>query len=75
VVYALREEVDRVEMTRGVLARASQPYPTSLGTLDALHLATALIWKKSIDEELLLATHDEVLARAAEASGMVAVGV
>ncbi|MDO8834955.1 MAG: PIN domain-containing protein, partial [Vicinamibacterales bacterium] len=38
-VYRLMDAVEVVELTAGVLARASQPMPTTLGTLDALHLA------------------------------------
>ena len=32
----------RVGVSDSVLERASQPFPTVVGTLDALHLATAL---------------------------------
>jgi predicted nucleic acid-binding protein len=37
------EAVDLVLLQRSVLSRASEPLPTPLGTLDALHLATALL--------------------------------
>ena len=55
--------------------RAAMPMPTTLGTLDAIHLATALELAPSIDGPMSLATHDEQLARAARASGMDVVGV
>lgn len=42
-VFRVLEAIDVVEMTRPVLSRASQPLPTALGTLDAIHLATALL--------------------------------
>jgi predicted nucleic acid-binding protein len=35
--------MDLVELDASVLSRAEQPMPTSLGTLDAIHLATALL--------------------------------
>jgi hypothetical protein len=38
------EAVDLVLLQRPTLSRASDPLPTPLGTLDALHLATALVW-------------------------------
>ena len=39
------EAVDLVLIQRAVLSRASEPFPTPLGTLDALHLGTALVWR------------------------------
>lgn len=49
--------------------------PTELGTLDAIHLATALLWKESEGGELLMATHDRALAIAAQAHGLTAIGI
>ena len=49
--------------------------PTELGTLDAIHLATALLWKETADDTLVMATHDEALATAARAHGLAVVGV
>ena len=40
-VYELLEAIELVEPTRWVLHRAAMPLPTTLGTLDAIHLATA----------------------------------
>lgn len=69
-VYRLMEAMEVVELTVGVLARASQPMPTTLGTLDAIHLATALLWRERSSAELVVATHDSALATAARASGL-----
>jgi predicted nucleic acid-binding protein len=74
-VYRLLEAVEVVELTRPVLARAAQPLPTALGTLDAIHLATALLWKERSGADLTLATHDDALATAARASGLRVLGV
>jgi hypothetical protein len=52
-----------------VLRRASEPLPTSLGTLDAIHLATALIWRERTGTLRTLATHDSVLGLAARTFG------
>ena len=57
-----------------MLARASQPMPTTLGTLDAIHLATALMWSEHSGSPLVMATHDQLLATAARASGLRAIG-
>ena len=73
-VFALVGEMHVVEPSRPVLSRASQPLPTPLGTLDAIHLATALVWQERHTPDLVLATHDAALALAARASGLSVVG-
>jgi predicted nucleic acid-binding protein len=74
-VYRLLEEMELVEPTTPVLRRASQPMPLPLGTLDAIHLATALLWRETRETDLVLATHDRALAAASRASGLRVVGV
>jgi hypothetical protein len=49
--------------------------PTELGTLDAIHFATALLWKEMRRVDLVMATHDEALALGAQAYGLPVVGV
>lgn len=73
-VFRLLDSIEIVDLTRPVLTRATQPFPTSLGTLDAIHLATALLWKESRGENLVMATHDVALATASRASGLRVVG-
>jgi predicted nucleic acid-binding protein len=68
------EAVDLVLLQRPILARASDPLPAPLGTLDALHLATVLVWRERMKQALVLATHDEGLALAARAFGIEVVG-
>src|SRR5438094_205007 len=48
--------------------RIAEPFPTSLGSLDAIHLASALLAREEFDD-LLLATHDDELGIAAQAVG------
>ncbi len=74
-VYRLLEEMELVEPTTPVLRRASQPLPIPLGTLDALHLATALLWRETRETDLVMATHDRALAAASRASGLRVFGV
>lgn len=71
----LLERLDQVEMSRSVLRRAAEPFPTPLGTLDAIHLATALAYREAFESSLVVATHDEELGAAAFAEGFVVVGV
>lgn len=74
-VFTLVSTLELVGLTRPVLARAAQPMPIPLGTLDALHLATALLWSERREEELVMATHDRALADAARATGLRAIGI
>jgi hypothetical protein len=46
-----------------------------LGALDAIHLATATVWREQAGTELVMARHDVALATAARASGLPVVGV
>lgn len=73
-VFQLMGEFSVVAPSRQVLARAAQPFPTPLGTLDAIHLATALLWKERGPSQLVMATHDPALATAARASGLKVIG-
>jgi predicted nucleic acid-binding protein len=74
-VLALIDTFDIVQIDATVLDRASQPMPTELGTLDAIHLATALLWREMTEADLVMATHDGALALAARAHGLAVVGV
>jgi predicted nucleic acid-binding protein len=74
VVKDWLEAVDVVLLQRPILARASEPFPTPLGTLDALHLATALVWRDRMKQELVMATHDDGLATAARVFGIKVLG-
>ncbi len=57
-----------------VLERAAEPFPTLIGSLDAIHLASALLVRDQYDE-LLFATHGQKLAVAARAMGFPVAGV
>jgi uncharacterized protein len=73
-VFRILEGIELVEPSPGVLSRAAQPLPTELGTLDAIHLATALLWREGAGVDLTMATHDTTLAVAARACGLRVVG-
>lgn len=68
-ILELIASLEIVDIDAVVLDRAAQPMPTELGTLDAIHLATALLWKEMTAESLTMATHNGALAIAAEAHG------
>ena len=73
-IYGITDTLELVGLSRPVLARAGQPFPTPLGTLDALHLATALLWSETLDTDLVMLTHDRALAVASRASGLATAG-
>ena len=61
-------------ISTSVLERAADPFPTSLGTLDAIHLATAMQIRDEYPD-LVFATHDRELATAALSMGFEVQGV
>lgn len=63
------EAVDLVLLRPPILSRATEPMPVSLGTLDAIHLATALIWRDRLGPLPQMVTHDAALGAAARAFG------
>ena len=65
---------DLVVVDSAVLERASDPFPTAVGTLDALHLASAIA-ARTIEPAIVFATHDRELGVAARATGFRVVGV
>ena len=73
-VYRLLEAVDVVDVARPILRRASEPFPVPIGTLDAIHLATALAWRDTSEASLVMATHDKALANAARSLGLQVIG-
>ena len=73
---AVFEQLDAFELIPldpVVLERAAEPFPTVVGTLDALHLASALVVRPELPD-LRFATHDQGLAVAARAMGFVVLG-
>ena len=69
------EAIDLVLLRTPVLSRASEPMPMALGTLDALHLATALIWRDRMGPVTKMATHDTALGLAAQSFGFEVLGI
>lgn len=70
LLLAVLAQCEVIPIQRPVLERAGSPFPTALGTLDAIHLASALVWVEERGEPLTMLTHDVELALAAQASGL-----
>jgi uncharacterized protein len=73
-IYRVLEGLDLVELTSSVLHRAAQPMATSLGSLDAIHLATAELWRETRGQDIVFATHDRELGLGARGSGFKVIG-
>jgi predicted nucleic acid-binding protein len=73
-ILNLVDSLELIEVDSVVLDRAAQPMPTELGTLDAIHLASALLWKEAMGIDPVMATHDGALGLAAQAHGLKVLG-
>lgn len=73
-ILNLIDSLELIEVDSTVLDRAAQPMPTELGTLDAIHLASALLWKDTMSIDPVMATHDGALGLAAQAHGLKVIG-
>ncbi len=72
--HAIFDVIEFVALSQPILNRASQSFSTALGTLDALHLATAL-WLGQGGLDLTFLTHDAELALAARSVNLPVEGV
>ena len=61
-------------VTERIFQRASETFPTVVGTLDAIHLATALAIREIENLDYLL-THDSQLGTAARSLGFEVLGI
>lgn len=62
------ESFSLLRVSPAVLARAAEPFPTLVGTLDSIHLSSALLAREQI-AGLKLATHGQELGIAARSLG------
>jgi predicted nucleic acid-binding protein len=72
-IEALRALLSRIEemgIGPAVLDRAAASFPTVVSALDAIHIATALLWIEERGEPLLFVTHDVQQAIAARTCGL-----
>jgi predicted nucleic acid-binding protein len=62
-------QMDLVPIFPALLQRASGHFPTVIGTLDAIHLATAQLWEEDTGERLRFLTRDRQLLATSLACG------
>ncbi len=68
-LYDALDSVEFIEIDNRVLDRVGSSFPLALGTLDAVHLASAIVWRESFGHDLKFLTHDEELGKVAKALG------
>src|SRR5260370_1691300 len=68
-------KLEMISVTDAILERACLPLTSPLKTLDAIHLATASLWREREDASIFLATHDKQFAIAARVMGFRVLGV
>ncbi|MBI5300063.1 MAG: type II toxin-antitoxin system VapC family toxin [Deltaproteobacteria bacterium] len=73
--FSLLDTIALLPLTEKIIQRAEQPFASPVGSLDGLHLATALLWQETRGESFFLATHDQELAQAAHAHGLNVLGI
>ena len=66
---ALLDRVSLIDLVPAVLARALEPFPVSVRTLDGLHLAT-MEFLRNRGEDIELASYDRRLIAGAQALGI-----
>lgn len=64
-----------IKISQSILGRAGAPMPGPLGTLDAIHLASALVWSEIKGTMPIFLTHDTQLGKAALAMGFKVYGI
>lgn len=65
VAYLQLRRMRRLPVSVPVLRRAGEPYPLPVKSLDAIHLASALVVRDREARDLVFATHDRQLGRLA----------
>lgn len=59
-----------IEMNRQIKKRSADSFPTIVGSLDAIHLSTAVLWAEQERDPLVLFTYDEQMKTCAHAMGI-----
>ena len=75
VLHELLSACEMIPLNRRILVKAAESFPVVVGTLDAIHLASALVFRDESNQDMTMATHDRALARGARAHGLEVIGV
>lgn len=72
--YVALDSIEFIDVNDAVLNKAGGSFPIALGTLDAIHLSSALYWREKRELDLFFLTHDKLLGNGALASGFKVIG-
>ena len=75
LVHAYLRRMRRLPVTASVLRRAGEAYPLPVKSLDAIHLASALLLRDREARDLVFATHDRQLGRLAAVMDFPVIGL
>ena len=75
LVHAYLRRMRRLPVTASVLRRAGEAYPLPVKSLDAIHLASALLLRDREARDLVFATHDPQLGRLAAVMDFPVIGL
>lgn len=68
---SLLDTLNIIECNAAIKSKAAGSFPTIIGTLDAIHLSSAMLWRaRQPEADFQLLTHDRQLATAARAVGL-----
>ena len=62
--------IEEIEIYPAVLRRAASPFASVVGTSDAIHISTALLWVSDKADPLVFVTHDVQQSVAARLAGL-----
>jgi hypothetical protein len=74
-LYKILNTLYIIKLSDPIIQRACESFPISLKSLDAIHLATSILWRQQENEKILFLTHDVQLSKSALASGFEVLGV
>jgi predicted nucleic acid-binding protein len=66
------ETITIIPLETAVKRRAAAAFPTGIGTLDAIHLASALLWAEHANETVAIFSYDRQMNTCALALGLAA---
>ncbi|MEI6805147.1 MAG: PIN domain-containing protein [Myxococcaceae bacterium] len=74
-LYEVFERIEILPISESILERIGEPLGLNLGTLDAIHLFSAVAWRWQRKHNPIFLTHDLALGRAAQVFGFKVLGI
>ncbi|AFM13851.1 type II toxin-antitoxin system VapC family toxin [Turneriella parva] len=66
----LWDSMEKIPVKEDVIALAKQRFVAPMKTLDALHAASAQLWSRALDKEVMVISHDKKLNLIAKSLGL-----